>query len=231
MEGLSGVLLGAFLALLGGVVTLVVEKKWEARETRRTTESEQSVLAFSLMVKLTEIRGWNNVIHRSILECFDDAVGTPLQDGEPGIKVQPLLGASTRVDNISTQELALVLKCKDQGLLGRVLQLQANYRATFEVVQHFNSLRKEFTRFLQENADIGELSDGQFSKVVLSKRMGERAESHLAELNQLVGKMLESAEEDRNATETLILRLRSSLSSLAGVEFPSITFPRDAEKC
>lgn len=231
MEGMSGILLGAFLALLGGVVTLVVEKSWEAKATRLRVQNEQSALAFSIVVKLTQMYAWSIMVQRGISECFRDASGTLGEDSEPGVKVQPLIGASSRVDSLSSQELGLVLGTNDQGLLERVLQVQGNYRSTYDLVQHFNSARKEFSAFILEHAEFSEIEDGLFSKSSLPGSMKGRGQTYIAVLNQLVGEILQSAEEDRNATEAVIRRLQTAFSELEGVEYPKILFQKDAEKC
>jgi hypothetical protein len=219
-------LLGAFLALAGGVATIVVEKIWESKGRRAEMNAAQSALAFSALVKLAEIAAWSRKIGRSIDECFETAEGTRAQTLDPGVKVQPLVGSTTAVDRLSSEELALILAAKDAGLLERILALQGNYRASFEIVSHFNLKRQEYSNFMRENVLGGEMIDGLLAGVELDGTKKMAVDSRIAELNQLVAFMIEGAKEDQHAAQHLISRLQTSLNSMSGLSIPEISFVR-----
>jgi hypothetical protein len=229
-------LIGAGVSIVTSLIVFIatfwLENRRSMKQRQIETVEHLSVVAFSTTMKLVQIRAWLRAVRKGICECFEEANGTERENFEPGVKVQPLVGVPAAVEQFTPVELALALKSKDQGLLEKILEFQANYLVQFEMVGNFNDERSEYSKFVRDNAIAGEFIDGAAAKVVLPSGLEHAKDAFEVTLNQILGEIMSDLDLSITRSEETIVRFLSAIKSIKGIEAPIISFAVEGQnKC
>jgi hypothetical protein len=225
MDGsLWGVILGGILAIAGGVAVAF----WEQRTARAIRQEDRNLFTtakvMESVVKIGQIQAWFVALKRTVDCCFDDAEEPGKAGLDPGVKVVPIVLSSVLVDEFSAEELANCLRSGDIGLLEELLDLQSNYRVTFELVRFFNQERNEFNAFTMNNASTADLVGGLAAQLEFDPKHKHGLEVRVAQLNQLVSEVMESYTSGLVKSEAAMSRFTSAMNSIPGIKVPKVNF-------
>ncbi|TFL19863.1 hypothetical protein [Jannaschia formosa] len=220
-----GALFGALSGgLITGLVTLWVQNRSFARDreearSRRSSEDYSHTLRFYAGYQTMAAR--LRVLDDHISSCFEDASEQGLEEVEPWALVIPVISSPVEQVFYTVDDLVLLSRSKEFSLLSDLQLAQLSVQSTLASFAHYGSLRTELQNFLPAKE-----MDGLVGRVEARGEAAQRALSHIAMLNDLIGQIIENIEIDRQRLADLTPRVGVALRAASGdPEFPVLKIP------
>jgi hypothetical protein len=186
----AGISLVASLAMFG--LAQFVERRRRDKERKRTEAMEAFVGLHKLMKTLNSIENLARHIDTEFRENQKGYAG----EGEPSSIVRQIVGSTPNIEDLTAQELVFVSGGNGE-LPAQILELQERARNNNTIVQHYNKLKEEFRIFLEANSDALSIKEGNIASIEFEGKAAVLAELKVGEMNQLLGGLIETLEEDR----------------------------------
>ena len=168
LVNLGAVLLGSILAW---TTSYFFERKKEKRESLAIGYS----LMFKVQEQADEISQLEKAIHDSSSGAKNEGVEGPLWT-----KLNNIVGFNRSNDPVSSEELALVARTKNQNMVMGIRELESGHRILKSILDEIANLKGEL-----EKLDLGKAVDGKVVTFAVTEQEYPRVAPFLIGLNEL----------------------------------------------
>ncbi|CUH99920.1 hypothetical protein [Leisingera aquaemixtae] len=219
-------IIGGVLAMLGSLLATWVQNQSARKARSEDREFAGAESAYAVFHKLLDGHNSAANLERQINEMFDIANRKGHADMEPWAKVRALVGAPYDLENVAPKETAFLIRAQKADLLNEVHLIQRRLATTLVAADQYNELRKEMDTFLLENLSEGKLGEGTQLSAAFETDKKTRIEMREAQLNSLLGQIMENLKEDIPRAWDIIQEFRAAASEQYGEKFPPFKIER-----
>ena len=224
-------------SLIGGGISAVtavimfslaqwIDSRKRAAERKRSAAHD----AYGGLLKLVRSGDSIENLARHIDKQIKDAHELNRDFSDIAAIIQPILGASILVEDLTAQETRFLTK-SDGEFLSRIWEIQQRARNNDVIAAEYSKFRLAYDAFIETKAPSITAIEGATLSVSLEGDDAKIATIKLGRLNQIIVPLIASLDEDRKTIVTVIDEYIAFARSAFGDDFPAKKFEARARKC
>ena len=215
-------LVGAGVSIVTSLAVFGFTLWTESRKVKAETKTKDAFSAFRGFQKLVQIANDLTNTQRHIDEAFKEASEHGLEEADPYIKVNPLVGAKVVLEPPRIEEMFFLVDAKLTHVMGEIDLMYRRALNTEAVVEKFNTMKLEFGQFLEARTKKIEGLDGTRVAFELVGQDAKVAELRGGAMNNLLGQLLEHLEKDCSEAKRLAETFLKAAQEHFGPDFPKV---------
>ena len=215
-------IIGAGVSILTSLAVFGFTSWLEARRKKAEEKKRSAFLAFSGFQKLVRFVNEVKNIDLYIDKAFKDAVEVGLEEAEPFQKIQQLLGAKVAIEPVKIEEMFFLIDLKLSHVMAEIDIMYRRVLNTEAVVAQFNSMKLEFSNFVEVKMQRIQPGEGTRVAFDLIGNDAKLAQLKGGAMNNLIGQLLEHLERDCIEAKRLAEVFLNAAQTYFDVDFPKV---------
>lgn|GEM_PF-6280270 len=220
--------------LVGGAITLLAAllSFWLANRAERSKREEeaQRLSAAEAMSGLFKLVQWTNLLHnikRHIDEFYKQAAEEGHQPAEPALTIGPSAGIFVEPSLLEAREYTFLAQTRSSNLIAKLKLLEERSINSHHLIKLYSKYHLELQAWMEEIPDFHVELDGPIATNLFPPAYRSSYEIRLAQLNRIIGGLVEHLDEDIQNAEDLVKEFANIAHEHFGSQFPRFSLERN----